>query len=200
MTQKLAFPELRQRAIALRLEGKSRREIKDILGVYRNETLDQALRGVPPPPWTRRPRAKDDLHAKARELRAKGMTYTEIAGQLGVSKSSVSLWVRDMPRQRRLSYDAYRKRNAEAVSRHWAELRSIRGARRYAARERASAEIGTLTDREILIAGAVAYWCEGSKSKQHRPQDRIIFVNSDPRLIVFFLRFLAVAGVTRRIA
>jgi transposase-like protein len=200
MTQKLAFPELRQRAIALRLEGKSRREIKDILGVYRNETLDQALRGVPPPPWTRRPRAKDDLHAKARELRAKGMTYTEIAGQLGVSKSSVSLWVRDMPRQGRLSYDAYRKRNAEAVSRHWAELRSIRGARRYAARERASAEIGTLTDREILIAGAVAYWCEGSKSKQHRPQDRIIFVNSDPRLIVFFLRFLAVAGVTRRIA
>jgi hypothetical protein len=196
MTQKLAFPELRRRAIALRLAGKSRREIKEALGVYHNETLDQALRGVPPPPWTRRPRAKDELHAKARELRAKGMTYTEIAGELGVSKSSVSLWVRDMPREGRLSYEQWRERNAEALSKRWEELRTIRGARRHAARERAVAEIGSLSDREILIAGAIAYWCEGSKSKQHRPQDRIIFVNSDPRLIVFFLRFLALAGVT----
>ena len=196
MTQKLAFPELRQRAIALRLAGKSRREIGEILGVYHNETLDKALRGIPPPPWTRRPRAKDDLHAKARELRARGMTYTEIAGELGVSKSSVSLWVRDMPREGRLSYEAYRKRNGEAVSRHWAELRSIRGARRYAARERASAEIGSLSDREIVIAGSIAYWCEGTKSRARPPRDRVIFTNSDPRLIRFFLRFLRVAGVT----
>jgi transposase len=196
MTQKIAFPELRDRAIALRLAGKSRREIKEILDVRRNETLDKALRGVPPPPWTRRPRAKDELHAKARELRGQGMTYTEIAGQLGVSKGSVSLWVRDMPREGRLSYEAYRKRNADAVSQHWAELRTIREARRYAARERAAAEIGTLTDREILIAGAVAYWCEGAKSKQHRPADRVTFINSDPNLILFFLRFLAVAGAT----
>jgi hypothetical protein len=196
MSQKLAFSELRERAVALRLAGKSRREIKEILGVYHNETLDKALRGVPPPPWTRRPRAKDDLHAKARELRAKGMIYTEIAGELGVSKSSVSLWVRDMPREGRLSHEQCRGRNAEALSKRWDELRTIRGARRHAARERAFAEIGCLSDREILIAGAVAYWCEGSKSKEHRPVDRVTFINSDPNLILFFLRFLAVAGVT----
>jgi hypothetical protein len=124
------------------------------------------------------------------------MTYTEIAGELGVSKGSVSLWVRDMPREGRLSYEAYRKRNAEAVSQHWAELRTVREARRHAARQRAIAEVGALSDREVLIAGAVAYWCEGTKSKQHRPADRVIFMNSDPRLIVFFLRFLSVAGVT----
>jgi hypothetical protein len=196
MTQKIAFPELRERAIALRLAGKSRSEIKEILGVYRNQTLDKALHGVPPPTWTRRPRAKDDLHAKARELRGQGMTYTEIAGQLGVSKGSVSLWVRDMPREGRLSPEQSRKRNAEAVSQHWAELRTIRGARRHAAMERAAAEMGPLSDREILIAGAIAYWCEGSKSRAQPPQDRVVFTNSDPRLISFFLRFLEVAGVT----
>jgi len=37
--------------------------------------------------------------------------------------------------------------------------------------------------------------CEGAKSKPYRPYDRVTFVNSDPRLILFFLRFLAVAGV-----
>jgi hypothetical protein len=34
---------------------------------------------------------------RARELRASGWTYTEITAELGVSKSSVSLWCRDVP-------------------------------------------------------------------------------------------------------
>ena len=60
---------------------------------------------------------------------------------------------------------------------------------------RATAEIGDITDREILIAGAVAYWCEGAKSKPHRHVERVAFINSDPALIGFFLRFLYTAGI-----
>jgi DNA-binding CsgD family transcriptional regulator len=196
MTQKIAFPELRERAIALRLAGKSRREIKEILGIGSNETLNNAIRGVPPPAWTMRPRAKDERHAKARELRATGHTYDEIAAELGVSKGSVSLWVRDQPRQGRLSYAECRKRNAEGVARYWARERPIRAARQQAVRDKAAAEVGGLNDREVLIAGAIAYWCEGSKNKPYRrPANRVIFINSDPALIAFFLRLLAVAGV-----
>ena len=102
--------QLRERAIALRRAGRSRREIKEILGIGSNQTLTEALRGEPPPEWTRRPRAKDGLHARARELRERGLDYEEIAAALGVSKSSVSLWVRDMPRPGRLSYEECRKR------------------------------------------------------------------------------------------
>src|SRR5215469_12781646 len=101
MTNRMTFQELRDQAITLRRAGKSRREIKEILGVG-NSTLDPALRGEPPPLWTLRPRAKDELHAKARELRAGGATYDEIAAEPGVSKGSVSLWVRDMPRRGRI--------------------------------------------------------------------------------------------------
>src|SRR6516165_3172880 len=90
--------KLREQAIALRLAGKSLREIKQALGPMSNSTLHWALKGVPPPEWTRRPNAKDDLRAKARELRLHGLDYEEIVAQLGVSKSSVSLWVRDLPR------------------------------------------------------------------------------------------------------
>lgn len=97
MTNKKRFPELREQAIALRRAGKSRTQIKAILGIGSNETLGKALRGEPPPEWTLRPRAKDDLHQKARELRAAGRTYDEIAAELGVSKGSISLWVRDLP-------------------------------------------------------------------------------------------------------
>jgi DNA-binding CsgD family transcriptional regulator len=97
MRTKEELKVLRERVIALRREGKSRREIKDILGLMSNRTLDDALQGVPPPEWTRRPNAKDGVRATARELRAKGLAYHEIAARLGVSKSSVSLWVRDLP-------------------------------------------------------------------------------------------------------
>jgi len=193
----MPFPVLREQATALRLEGKSRRQIKEILGIGSNETLGKALRGVPPPLWTARPRAKDDLHAKARELRARGRTYNEIAAELGVSKGSISLWVRDMPRTGRLSYEEFRDRNSAGISAYWAAERPVREQRRCAVGEKAAAEIGRLSEREIVIAGAVAYWCEGSKNKPYRRSDRVTFVNSDPHLISFFLHFLAVVGVER---
>lgn len=194
MTNTLRSEQLGAEAIALRQAGKSRREIKQILGVG-NSTLDKALRGVPPPPWTSRPRAKDDLHEKARDLRARGYTYSEIAADLGVSRSSVSLWARDLPRVGRISYEETRERTAAGVSRYWQAESLRRGARRQAISDEAAAEVGSLSDREVLIAGAIAYWCEGTKSKPYRRDDRVTFVNSDPGLIRFFLRFLAAAGI-----
>jgi transposase len=186
---------LRGQAIALRRAGHSRREIKQILGVGSNQTLNEALRGEPPPEWTRRPRAKDDLHARARELREQGLDYEEIAGALGVSKSSVSLWVRDMPRPERLSYEECCKRSAEGSRVYWEAERPAREARREAVRVAAAGQIGVLSKREVIIAGAVAYWCEGAKNKPYRRQDRVVFINSDPGLVKFFLRFLDEAGV-----
>lgn len=193
--RRTAFEQLRERAIALRRAGHSRREIKALLGITSNATLDRAVRGEPPPEWTRRPNAKDEVRSRARELRAQGLDYEEIVAALGVSKSSVSLWVRDMPRPPRLSYEETRKRAAEGVRRYWAAERPAREARREAVRAAAAAEIGDLTDREILIAGAISYWCEGTKSKPHVLRERILFINSDPGLIRFFLRFLVTAGV-----
>jgi hypothetical protein len=181
----------------LRRAGKSRREIKELLAIGSNATLNDALSGEPPQPWARRPNAKDELREAARELRRRGLDYNRIAAGLGVSKSSVSLWVRDLPRPARLSYEECRRRQAEGVRRYWDAERGVREAEREAVRAVAAAGIGALSDREVLIAGAIAYWCEGAKSKPHRTAERVIFVNSDPGLIAFFLRFLDVAGVAR---
>ena len=83
--------QLREDAVALRLAGKSVREIKDALGPVGKRTLSAALKGTPPAEWTLRPNAKDDLRERARELRTQGLSYNEIVAKLGVSKSSVSL-------------------------------------------------------------------------------------------------------------
>jgi transcriptional regulator with XRE-family HTH domain len=188
---------LLEQAVLLRRQGKSRRQIKEILGPMSNATLNDALKDEPPPEWTRRPNAKDELRTRARELRAQGRDYEEIAAALGVSKGSVSYWVRDMPRPVRLSYEECRKRSAEGARRYWAVERPAREARRAAVCEAAAAEIGSLTARELLIAGAIAYWCEGAKAKAPRRLDRVMFINSDPSLIQFFLRFLDTTGTPR---
>ncbi|BDE39891.1 hypothetical protein SLITK23_31360 [Streptomyces lividans] len=92
------FEGLRERAVALRRAGYSLRQIRDELKVFNNDILSQLVKGEPPPEWTKRPRAKDDLRAKARELRLQGWTYDQIETELGCSRSSVSLWVRDLPK------------------------------------------------------------------------------------------------------
>jgi transcriptional regulator with XRE-family HTH domain len=159
--------QLRKQAVALRRAGKSVRQIKQILGPIGNRAIHDALRGEPPPEWTRRPNAKDDLRAKARELRLQGLDYEEIVAQLGVSKSSVSLWVRDLPRPQRVAPEECAERTSGRMRRYWAIERPVRAAQRAAARAAASAaaavSVGDLTDREILIAGAVAYRCEGAR-------------------------------------
>ena len=62
-------------------------------------------------------------------------------------------------------------------------------------RAAAAIEIGLLSQREVLIAGAIAYWCEGANSKPYHRHEHVVFINSDPGLIEFFLRFLREAGV-----
>jgi transcriptional regulator with XRE-family HTH domain len=197
MADNTAFIQLREQAIALRRAGKSRREIAELLGITSHRTLNEVLRGEPPQPWTWRPNAKDDLRSKARDLRVQGLDYEEIAAELGVSKSSVSLWTRDLPRPPGLSYEECRKRSAEGVRRYWATEGPIREAQRQAVSAAAAAQIGQINDREILVAGAIAYWCEGAKNKPYRRSDRVTFLNSDPALIKFFLRFLDAAGIER---
>ncbi len=189
--------QLREQAVLLRRQGKSLRQIRQILGPVSNATLHDALRGEPPPDWTRRPNAKDALRTQARTLRAQGHDYAEIAAALGVATSSVSPWVRDLPRPARLSYAECRKRSAEGVERYWTAERRVREAKRAAARAAATAQIGTLSDRELVIAGAIAYWCEGAKSKPYRPAEQVTFINSDPRLVLLFLSFLDGAGIPR---
>lgn len=73
----------------------------------------------------------------------------------------------------------------------------IRAAQRAAASAAAAASIGDLTEREILVVGAIAYWCEGAKNKPYRRVDRVTFANSDPELISFFLHFLDTARIPR---
>lgn len=141
--------------------------------------------------------AKPELRAAARALRAQGLTYEEIVERLGVAKSSVSLWVRDIPHvpdpERTRRVQAHVRMMAEA---RWSGYRAERDARRAQARAAAADSVTSLSREELLRLGALIYWCEGTKSKPWRENAaEVVFINSDPMLIDLFLRFLAAAGV-----
>ncbi|MFC4058467.1 hypothetical protein ACFOWE_09190 [Planomonospora corallina] len=193
--QVIHHEELRDRAAALRAEGRSRAQIKEVLGLASDWAVNELLRDAVPPGSRLRANAKDDLRRRARELRVQGRTYKEIEQELGVSRSSVSLWVRDLPRPVRPSSEEGRRRTAEGWRRYWEREQAEREAARKAVVDEAAAEVGPLSDRQVLILGAVAYWCEGTKNKPGRRHERVVFVNSDPGLIKLFLRFVEVAGV-----
>jgi transposase len=88
--------QLGEQARAMRAEGRSRREIQAALDIG-DDLAKALLRGTELPDSLRRPRAKDEHRAAAVALREAGRTYDEIVTELGVSKGSLSLWLRDLP-------------------------------------------------------------------------------------------------------
>ena len=183
----------------LRVEEQlSGRQIQERLGVSKI-VLQEWLRGIPPPEWTRRPTAKDGLRAAAIELRLRNWSVNDIAVELGVARSTAWLWVKHLP----LDRDSERAREKMAKAKQltdgrWQAHRAARDARRASIQAVAAAEVGGLSDRELLLLGAAIYWCEGSKVKPWRPHDvTVTFINSDPVLVSMFIRFLESVGVSR---
>ncbi|MGY1498388.1 hypothetical protein ACW4TU_17610 [Streptomyces sp. QTS52] len=189
------FEGLRERALALRREGLSRRQIRDQLRVHNNDILNRLLEGEPPPEWTKRPNAKDDLRHRARELRLQGWTYDRIQMELGCSKSSISLWVRDLPAPER------RKRTREEASaiakRGWEATLRLREEERQQTKQAAAEAVGQMTARELFLVGVGLYWAEGGKDKSYDRRENVAFVNSDPGMIKVFLAWLTLLEVER---
>lgn len=188
------FEGLREQALALRREGLSRRQIRDRLHVDNNDILNRLLQGEPPPAWTKRPNAKDDLRAKARELRLQGWTYDRIEAELGCSRSSVSLWVRDLPKpEPRYTPEEQRELMQAGLTR----LREAQDEERRRVKDEARQEVGELADRDLFMAGVALYWAEGQKSKPYQRREVVNFVNSDPAVIEVFLAWLDLLDVPR---
>ncbi|WP_146605024.1 hypothetical protein [Jiangella anatolica] len=118
----------------------------------------------------------------------------EIARELGLAKSTVWLITKDIvwtPGPDGAS------RRAAAGRAYWAKENALRQAERDRVTNGVLESFGELTDRELQIAGAVAYWAEGTKSKPWKLRERLNFINSDPDMILLFIVWLERLGVDR---
>jgi transcriptional regulator with XRE-family HTH domain len=114
---------------------------------------------------------------EARRLRAEGKTLQEIADVLDVSKSSVSIWVRDVP------FTASKRRYGPRVRPHPAHERKLREIAECDQEGRRL--VGTLSRDGFFAAGIALYAGEGSK------RDGLIrFANTHPAMMAFFAAWL----------
>lgn len=119
------------------------------------------------------------LKEKARELRSQGFSYSEILNEIPVSKSTISLWCRDIPlsaeQLKRLGglYDQqYRGAKANSLKRKTEVLKIKSDAHKL---------ISKLSSYELLLCGTMLYWAEGSKASATG------ITNSDPNMIRFMM-------------
>jgi hypothetical protein len=119
-----------------------------------------------------------EKHSEARRMRSEGGSIKAIAADLGVSVSSVSVWVRDIKltaaqrainqsRGRSARRDAWRTLNRQKRLRYQQEGR-LRARRR----------------EPLHLAGCMLYWCEGAKCR-----NTARLVNSDLGMVIHFKSF-----------
>lgn len=127
---------------------------------------------------------KSKQRQKAKELRSQGLSIKNISQQLGVSSSSVSLWVRN------IKLTSEQIKNLEQQNPIFNN--QLNGSRTIAKRARLKRlqyqEGGAIKAREgnlLHQAGCMLYWAEGTKSK-----NSCKFTNSDVNMMKLFLHFL----------
>lgn len=132
--------------------------------------------------------AKFKEKIEVRKSRLNGDSINEIAQKLGLSKSTVSFWCKDIrltPKQiERLSkrqLSASYKGRLKAVE----QKRKNRLANIENLRKKGIKEIGNINKRELFLAGLGIYWGEGYKSLT-----TTAFTSSDPKIVLFMIKWL----------
>jgi len=127
---------------------------------------------------------KKQLKLKAIELRKKGYSIKELKEKLGVSKGSISLWVRNIP----LSENAQKRLKKRYTQGQLAAQKSIlnKTKEKNKIAEDFAKDVfkqANISQQVKIFLCAMIWWCEGNKSIK----DSVVFTNSDPELVKSFL-------------
>lgn len=138
-------------------------------------------------------KALTEKRVQALEMRRQGKSYSQIKSELSVSKSSLSLWLRDHPlpieRIRELrDWNAQRIENCRNTKQRHREVRLK------LVYEKAEKTLLPLTKKELFIAGLFLYWGEGGKTVRFG----ISLSNTNPQVIKLYIKWLETClGVPR---
>jgi len=124
-------------------------------------------------------------HAKALILRKQGKSYSQIKTILKVSKSTLSLWLRDYPLSRQRIREL-RDWSEQRIEKCRETKRKKKEKRLKGFYQQQKGFIFPINKRELYLAGLFLYLGEGKKSD---PTDLSIS-NTDPSVIRFFITWL----------
>ena len=132
---------------------------------------------------------KDFEKTIALNLRKRGGSYREILEVVPVAKSTLSLWLRSVGLSQKQKQRLTQKK-LMAARRGALKRKEDRISRTKIIKEISERQIGALSDRERWLIGIALYWAEGSKEKDWHPSQRTQFINSDPKMVKFFISWL----------
>lgn len=128
---------------------------------------------------------------RARELRTQGWSYNDILREVGVSKSTLSLWLRDIPltdEQIAALSDKFRAGREKFIH----KMRVRRDDRWAEYHREAEAEYAALSQDPAFMFGLALYIGEGSKTQPNS----LRLSNCDPGVIRKGLQFFLKIGVS----
>lgn len=130
-----------------------------------------------------------NLKEKAIYFRKIGYSYGMIADKLGLSKSTMSDWLKELPYKpsKEVIERIGLARATSAQNRHQVKVDSI-----IKAKNEAYEEIGEISNRDLKLLGIGLYLGEGSKMHEN-----VRIVNSDPEIILLAIKwFNVICGVS----
>lgn len=123
----------------------------------------------------------------ATKLRKRGYSINEINKKLGISKGTLSLWLRGVTlsknAQKRINLRLTNGQRKAAIARHLKRVAS-QGKQKTISEGIVTDVLLTKNTKKVICS--LIYWCEGNKSEK----DLVFFTNSDPGLISIFLSLM----------
>ena len=125
-------------------------------------------------------------------LRKRGFSYSQIKKEVKVSKSTLSLWLKDLPLSRDRIQEL-RDRNPIRIERYRNTMKLKREIKEKESFNIVRKELKSFSRREKIIAGLYLYWGEGTKAAI----GTTALTNTDPDMIKFFVKWLEILKVKK---
>lgn len=130
----------------------------------------------------------EEKRQQALLLRSKGNTYSEIVSKLGIAKSTLAGWVKDVfppdieQKIREIAANKYRVKIQQ-----WSKYRSNKLLQEECLeQEKYARDVRMLSKKDLFLIGTSLYWAEGGKTRRWS----FSFYNSDPNINKIMMRFL----------
>lgn len=133
----------------------------------------------------------------ARELRARGMSYSEIQKIMPIPRSTLSLWLRNIEFSEVHKFRLKKKRLQAGLA-AIEERKKKRRQEIFEIRRSAAQDITQITKHELWLSGLLLYWSCSPMRKINEYREGVRFSNSNPDLVKFFLKWLIEIGGIER--
>lgn len=121
-------------------------------------------------------------------LRRRGHSYSEINKKIGISKSTLSYWLKDISLPLGINNEILfrtKKNRARNITEYNRQRARLIWQKRETVKNEYSKQIDKLSAKELKLIGISLYWAEGDKKSKWT----IMFCNADANLVKIMMRF-----------